>query len=324
MILQKKQLTGKLTARQKSNGEKLFMKVVLIGKGEMLANLIEGALEAKAQIAGVFRYERTVLSPFKLFLYDLFKTSHDLTLIKKYKLHEIKCKSANCEKFRRELLRLNTDIMFVGTWSEKLGKQTFAIPRIASINVHPSLLPAYRGPNPYLQTIKHMEKYSGITLHLIDENFDTGAVLAQKRIEILPDDTGKELRSKTVFAARLLTVEVLKRLEFNIIKPIKQDECKASYYPNISEEEMMLDFTQKTAEEIHAHIRALHPWLPCYVTIGKRFYRTNPYKLKIIETITEPAGTIIEKNLKANIVTIACKNKKALQLGGLKLYRGFI
>lgn len=302
----------------------MVMKIVLIGKGEMLANLIKGAVDANVQIAGIFRYERMALSPFKLFLHDLFKTSHDLTLIKKYKLHEIKCKSANCEKFRRELLRLNTDIMFVGTWREKITKKTFDIPRIASINVHPSLLPAYRGPNPYLQTIKHMEKYSGVTFHLIDGNFDTGAVLAQKRIEILPDDTGKELRTKTVFEARILITEVLKRLEFNIIKPIKQDESKASYYPNISEEEIMLDFTQKTAEEMHAHIRALHPWLSCYVTIGKNFYITNPYKLKIIDNINEPAGSIIEKDFKTMTFTIACTNRKALQLSGLKLYRGFI
>ena len=302
----------------------MVMKVVLLGKGEMLANLIEGVVDANVQIAGVFRYERMAFSPFKLFLHDLFTTSHDLTLIKKYKLHEIKCKSANSEKFRRELLRLNTDIMFVGTWREKITKKTFDIPRIASINVHPSFLPAYRGPNPYLQSIKHMEKYSGVTFHLIDENFDTGAVIAQKRIEILPDDTGKELRAKTVFEARILITEVLKRLEFNIIKPIKQDESKASYYPNISEEEMMLDFTQKTAEEMHAHIRALHPWLPCYITIGEKFYITNPYKLKIIDNINATAGSIIKKDLKTMTFTIACTNQKALQLSGLKLYRGFI
>ncbi len=297
------------------------MKVVILGKGEMLANLIEGALEAGAQIVGVFRYERTVFSPFKLFIRDFFMTSHDLTLIKQYKLHEIKCKSANSEAFRRELLRLNTDVMFVGTWREKIKKSVYDIPVIASINVHPSLLPAYRGPNPYLQTIKHMEKHSGVTFHLIDENYDTGAILAQEKVDILPCDTGKELKEKTVFAARILMCDVLKRLQFGIISPVKQDERKASYYPNITPDEMMLDFTQKTADEMHAHIRALHPWLPCYVTIGRRFFIPNPYKLRVIRNVNAAAGKIIAKNAKTMTLVIACKGGDALEMSGLKLYR---
>ena len=297
------------------------MRIVILGKGEMLANLIEGAIEAKAEIVGVFRYERTSLSPIKRFFHDFFTTSHDLTLIKKHKLHEIKCTSANSEAFRRELLKLNTEIMFVGTWREKIKKSTYNIPSIATVNVHPSLLPAYRGPNPYLQTIKNMEKYSGVTFHLMDDGFDTGAILSQKKVEILPCDTGKELKEKTVFAARMLICETLKRLQFQIIQPIKQDESKASYYPNITPDEMMLDFTQKTAEEIHAHIRAFHPWLPCYITIGKKFFIPNPYKLRVIHRINAPAGKIVSQNPKTMTLTIACKNKTAIEMSNLKLYR---
>ena len=297
------------------------MRIVILGKGEMLANLIEGAIEAKAEIVGVFRYEMTSLSPIKRFFHDFFTTSHDLTLIKKHKLHEIKCPSANSEAFRRELLKLNTEIMFVGTWREKIKKTTYNIPSIATINVHPSLLPAYRGPNPYLQTIKNMEKYSGVTFHLMDDGFDTGAILTQKKVEILPCDTGKELKEKTVFAARILMCETLKRLQFQIIQPIKQDESKASYYPNITPDEMMLDFTKKTAEEIHAHIRAFHPWLPCYVTIRKKFFIPNPYKLKIVHGINAPAGKIIFQNPKTMTLTIACENKTAIEMSDLSLYR---
>ena len=297
------------------------MKVVILGKGEMLANLIEGAIEAGADIVGVFRYEQTCFFFFILFFYDFFTTSHDLTLIKQYKLHEIKCRSANSEAFRRELLRLNADVMFIGSWHERIKKSVYDIPVIASINVHPSLLPAYRGPNPYLQTIKHLEKYSGVTFHLLDENFDTGPILAQQKVDILPCDTGKELKEKTVFAARILMTEVLKRLQFDIIKPIPQDESRASYYHHISPDEMMLDFTQKTAFEMHAHIRALHPWLPCYVTIGNKFFIPNPYKLRIISDVKAPAGKIIAKDAKTMTLVIGCKDGNALEMSGLKLYK---
>lgn len=299
------------------------MKVVILGKGEMLSNLIEGTLDAKCEIAGVFRYERTVYSKLKLFLHDFFKTSHDLTLIKQNKLHEIKCKSANSKEFIKEILKLNADVILVGTWKEKLAKEIINLPVIAAVNVHPSLLPQYRGPNPYLQTIKNRETKSGITFHLMDENFDTGAILAQKEIKILPGDTSRELKARTVYNARLMTAEVLKKLEYGLVIPIAQDENKATYIPNIQGKEMMLDFNMETAEEIHAHIRAFYPWLPCYYEYKNKFFIPNPYKLEILNSESHNIGSIIDKNANELSITVQCKNNKALKMGGVKLY-GFI
>lgn len=243
----------------------------------MLANLIEGTIDAECEIAGVFRYESTMRRKFS----DFFKTSHDLTLIKQYKLHEIKCKSANSDAFKKEILRLNADVILVGTWGEKLKKEIIDLPTIATVNVHPSYLPKYRGPNPYLQTILHRETKSGITFHLMNEEFDKGAIIAQKEIKILPNDTGKELKERTVFQARLMCAEVLKKLEYGLVIPIAQNEAEATYFHNIKPEDMMLDFENETAEQIHARIRAFHPWLPCYVTHKGRYFIPNPYKLKI-------------------------------------------
>lgn len=295
------------------------MKVVILGKGEMLSNLIEGTLDAGCEIAGVYRYEYTQ-NDFYLPLKDFFKPANDLTLIKKYKLHQIKCDSANSESFRRELIKLNADIMLVGTWGEKIEKQTFDIPTIASVNVHPSLLPKYRGPNPYLQNILHRETRSGVTFHLIDEKFDRGAILAQKQIDILPNDTSKELKERTVFQARLLCAEVLKKLEYGLVIPISQNENEATYFPNIKDDDKMLDFERETAEEIHARIRALHPWLPTYYTYKDKFFIPNPYKLKIINSDRGKIGEIIDTYYKNCSITVQCKNGKALKMDGVKLY----
>ena len=203
------------------------MRVIILGTGEMLANLIEGTIDAGCEIVGVFR------NPSKKFK-DFFKTSHDLTLIKQYKLHGIKCKCANCEEFKKEILRLNADVILVGSWGEKLKKEIIDLPTIATVNVHPSFLPKYRGPNPYLQTILHRETKSGITFHLMNEEFDKGAILAQKEIPIYPTDTGKELKARTVFQARLMCAEVLKNLEYGLIIPIQQNESSATYFANIA------------------------------------------------------------------------------------------
>ena len=278
------------------------MKVVILGKGEMLANLIEGSIDAGCEIAGVFRYEYTMndkLLPLK----DFFRPANDLTLIKKYQLHQIKCNSANSENFKRELLRLNADIMLVGTWGEKLKKEIIDLPVIATVNVHPSFLPKYRGPNPYLQTILHGEKKSGITFHLMNEKFDRGAILAQKKIDILPDDTSKELKERTVFQARLMCAEVLKKLEYGLVIPIAQNEEDMSYFPNINSDDMMLNFDRENSVQICARIKALHPWMPAYISYKEKFIIPNPYKLKILNINKGKPGEIIDTDYKSSSIT---------------------
>ncbi|MBO6087149.1 methionyl-tRNA formyltransferase [bacterium] len=298
------------------------MKVVILGKGEMLSNLIEGVIAAGSEIVGVFRYEYTMDDKF-LPIKDFFKPSNDLTLIKQYKLHQIKCKSVNSNEFKNELLRLNADVMLVGTWGERIKKEIFDIPVIASVNVHPSLLPKYRGPNPYLQNILHRETKSGITFHLINEDFDRGAILVQKQIDILPNDTSKELKERTVFQARLMCAELLKKLEYGVVTPIAQKEEEATYFPNIDDNDKMLDFERETAEEIHARIRALHPWLPTYYTYKDKFFIPNPYKLKIINADKGKVGEIIDTDYKNCSITVQCKDSKALKMDGVKLYGFF-
>lgn len=309
------------------------MKVVILGKGEMLSNLIEGTLDAECEIVGVFRYERTIYPKLLMAFRDFFKSSHDVTIIKQHKLHEIKCKSANSDEFKREILKLNADVILVGTWGEKLKKEVINLPVIACVNVHPSFLPDYKGPNPYMQTILHGERYSGITFHLMGENFDSGAILAQKKIEILPNDTSKELKERTVFQARLICAEVLKKLEYGVIIPVSQSG--GSYYPNIKSQDIMLDFEKENAKQIHAHIRALHPWLPAYVTHKNKFFIPNPYKLKLlnkeqtqnvikINGLNNPkVGDIINKNSKNASITVMCLNGEAIRMSDVKLYGFF-
>ncbi len=296
------------------------MKIVILGKGEMLANLIEGVCDAGFDIVGVFRHERTTYSRFKLFLSDFFKSAPEYTLIKQKKLHEIKCKSANSNAFKQEILRLNADIILVGTWREKLKKEIIDLPTIATINVHPSLLPKYRGPNPYIQTILHGEKQSGVTFHLMTEKLDQGPILAQQKINILPMDTAKELKEKTVFQARLLVCELLKKLNAGIVQPLPQNESAATYFPNITGEEKMLDFINMTSTQIINTIRALHPWLPTYITFGHFYFVVNPYKARVLDKKAD-AGKIIAKCPKTRSLTISCKDERAVKMSGLKLYR---
>lgn len=300
------------------------MKVVILGSGQMLINLIAGCINAGCDIAGVLRYDKVRFPLIDRLLIDLFNPSHEYTYIKSHKIYEIKAKSANSAEFKKEILKLNADIILVGTWGERIKKPIINLPKLATINVHPSLLPKYRGPNPYLQAIKHLEKESGVTFHLMDENYDTGAILHQKKVKIEQSDTGAELRQKIGLAAREGVCELLRNLDSEIIIPIAQDEKHASYFSHISENEVMLDFT-KSAEEISAHIRAFYPWAKCYFEHKKHFFIPNPYKLEIIENSTDinKAGTIVEKSHENKSITVLCGDNKLLKMSGVKLY-GFL
>ena len=129
-----------------------MLKVVVIGYGEMFTNLIAAALDANCNIVGVLRKEMIKYPSWLRKMKDIINPSKDYNYIKSYNLPEIKgIDSVNSEKFRRKLIKLNPDIVLVGSWGEKFEKATYDIPKIATINAHPSLLPKYRGPNPYLK-----------------------------------------------------------------------------------------------------------------------------------------------------------------------------
>jgi methionyl-tRNA formyltransferase len=301
----------------------MTMKVVILGKGLMLANLILGVQDAGEDIVGVFRYEDTKRSKLKSIIGDCFNPAPEVTLIKRHKLRQIRMKSANLEEFQKLMIKLNVDLIIVGTWKEKILPKTYNIPRIATVNVHPSLLPRYRGPNPYMQTIMHGEEFSGLTVHLMNESYDTGAILKQEKIPILDTDTSKELRERTVRKAREVICNFILDLNEKILTPVNQDDRYASYFPHISGEEMMLDFKAQTSTEISSTIRALHPFLPSYITYKNVFFKVDPYHFKICENIYENKAPddIINKNSKTKSITIVCKDKKAITFSNLKLYK---
>ncbi len=298
----------------------------MLGKGLMLANIVLGVLDSGAELVGVFRYEQTSSSPFQLAIQDFFKPAPEVTLLKQLNIRQIRLKSANGPLFKKLMLTMNVDLIIVGTWKEKISKETFNLPTIATVNVHPSLLPKYRGPNPYMQTILHGEKYSGVTIHLMSERFDQGPILKQEKVEILDTDTSKELREKTVRKARSLVAEFIEDLNNKMLTPIAQSEKYATYYPNISGEERMLDFNYQTSDEISRTIRALHPFLPCYIEYKNKFFIVNPYNFHILsEQIETAPGSIIDKDSDKASLTIVCKDKRAIKFVGLRLYKfGFI
>lgn len=306
-------------------GEKeVMLKVVIIGYGEMLANLIAGALDAKCKIVGVLRYETVKYNSLRNKIRDFVAPSVDYSYIKSYNINDIKVKSVNSEEFKKEILRLNPDVILVGTWSEKLKKEIINLPKIAFINTHPSLLPKYRGPNPYLEVIRNQELKTGITFHLMDENYDSGAILLQREVEVQKYDTSKELKERIIRKIREAVGELLLNLDDDFIIPLVQNEDKATYYPHIKSEDVMLDF-DKSAEEISAHIRALHPWYRCFFEYKNQFFSPDAYKIRILTPENDKyknlnPGTIVYKNSKTRELQILTGDRKIIQFVHVRLY----
>lgn len=296
-----------------------MLKVVIIGYGEMFTNMIAGTLDSGSAIVGVLRHSRVKNIPIIRRLKEIFNPDRDYNYVKSYGLYDINARSANSEKFRKELLKLNPDILLVASWSEKIQKLTYDIPKIATINVHPSLLPQYRGPNPYMQTILHGEEKSGVTFHLMDERFDTGAILEQRTVEISPSDTGKELKAKTVLTARGAICELLEKLSEDVIFPVAQNESKASYYSTDFDNEIRFN---QSANEISAKIRCIHPWSYTYFFLDKYVFVPNPYKITIMENTTpcDIIGGLVEIDANDKSITVVSGDGKLVRLAGLKLY----
>lgn len=291
-----------------------MLRVVIIGYGEMFTNLIAGALDANCEIAGVFRGEMIKYNPILRKIKDIINPSLDHNYIKSYNLPEIHAKGVNTDKFKKTLLKLNPDIILVGSWAERISKEIYDIPKIATINAHPSLLPKYRGPNPYYWTIKNGEQVSGVSFHLLSEEYDTGAILAQEEIKIYPSDTGKTLKERTVLTARGVVCELLKDLSEDIIIPLTQTEEKATYYSHPCDYE--LDFGTKTAEENFAAIRAIYPWDEAYFYHNDLCLSAMVQGTEIVENntkYTEPR-TITGVNPDNKTIDIICKDNKILRI----------
>ena len=298
-----------------------MLKIVVIGYGTMYANIIQGCLNSNAKIVGVFYDELVKLNPIKLFFKNIINPSKDYTFSKSLNLNILKGRSVNSHNFQKQLLKLNPDIIFVGSWSEKFEETTFNIPKIATINVHPSLLPKYRGPNPYLQVILNNEDETGVTFHIMDKNFDSGPILMQEKIKIEQFDNSKTLKHKTCAVVKNKIPYIIS--QFNngkYIIPKIQDENKATYQKAINENDVIIDFNKKNSNEIDCQIRAILPFSKVYVYLKNDFFYFENYE--IIENFSKKLykqGEIVkfEKN---RTIYITTKDNKILKLTNLKTF----
>ncbi|OGI02585.1 MAG: hypothetical protein A2104_10380 [Candidatus Melainabacteria bacterium GWF2_32_7] len=298
-----------------------MLRVILVGYGELASSLMLGVLESKHELVGILRWEKTKSNKLLFFLKNIFWPDQLSSLIKANKISEIEAESINSEKFIKKALKLQPDVIIIGSWGEVIKKNTIILPKIACINCHPSLLPKHRGSNPYASTIIQGETKSGITFHLVNEKLDEGPILLQKEIVISNDDTGGSLRTKCSYTAKEAIKELLEGLENARFLPQKQNEKEASYFPQLTENDAKINWNS-SAQSIYNQIRGLNPWMKCYTRYKDQFFMINSSKIIDLKKPVHKPGKILVKSSDDLLVSTA-DPKKAILLKNIEIY-GFL
>jgi methionyl-tRNA formyltransferase len=141
--------------------------------------------------------------------------------------------SLRAEATYRIIKRLSPDLMVVSTFNQILPQEIIPIPRLGVINLHPSLLPKYRGSTPTAWVLMKGEKETGVTVHFIeDERIDSGRIITQRRLKIVPSDTDGTLRCKLAVQSEEVLAEAIQLVMCRDREMFpEQDESEASYYP---------------------------------------------------------------------------------------------
>lgn len=158
-----------------------------------------------------------------------------------------------------QLRQWKADVIVVAAFGQILRLDVLAMPPHGCINVHASLLPRWRGAAPIQAAILAGDRETGVTIMKMDEGVDTGASLSQTALAIAPDDTAGSLAEKLAPLGAGLLLSSLPRYLAGELKPVPQDESKATHAPMLKKEEGLLDW-ERPAEELARRVRGLNPW----------------------------------------------------------------
>ena len=158
-----------------------------------------------------------------------------------------------------ELRKYPADIFVVAAFGQLLSEEILNMPRLGCINIHASLLPAYRGAAPIQWCVINGEEKTGVTIMQMAKGMDTGDILLQKEVVLDEKETGGSLFDRLMETGAELIVEALPKIEAGELIPVVQKEELATYAGKITKDMGNIDFT-KAAVTIERLIRGLNPW----------------------------------------------------------------
>lgn len=272
------------------------MRVVFMGTPEFAVPSLKALLDAGYGVVGVFTQpDRPVGRGHKLAACPVKK----LAVERGVPVYQF-------ERLRNEeglacLRALAPDIVVTAAFGQILSQALLDVPKMGTVNVHASLLPAYRGAAPINWCILNGETRTGVTTMLTDAGVDTGAMLLRRETDIGEVETAAELSVRLSHLGAELLIETLKGYIAGEIAPTPQDERLASRQPMLKKEMGLIDWT-RSAKEIACQARGLDPWPSAYTDcLGGtlKIYRARPAMGE-----GEP-GTVLRSSAKEGLF-VAC------------------
>lgn len=190
--------------------------------------------------------------------------------------------------FIEELKNLQPDVIITAAYGQMLSDDFLAVPSRATINIHPSLLPEYRGATPVQSALLDGKIKSGVSVLFTVKKMDAGAIIRVQESEIGPTEKGEDLLNRLFKVGGELCLEALEDLKDPLFRGQEQDPDKVTFCKKFSKTDGLLTFSE-SAETLHNKFRAFYPWPGTYTFCnGERV---------VIEEMNPPAKQDIEGDL---------------------------
>jgi len=202
----------------------------------------------------------------------------------------------------------DVDLNIICEYGLIIPKDIVETPKYGSINVHPSLLPKYRGASPIQAALINGDTQTGVTIMLIDEKMDHGPILNQEKVNIGPNDTYPVLSEKLIPVAARLLLKTTDDWMHKKITPQIQDENAVTFCKLFTKQDGYVDFTKMTASQIYNLYRGLIIWPGIWTTFSNKRFKLLEIKLGEKNT---SVGTAMTEN---NQIFIGCLDQKTIEI----------
>lgn len=236
------------------------MKVIFAGTPDFAAVALEAILQTDHQVIAVYcQPDRPSGRGLKI------KPSPVKIMAQQYNLHIEQPTSLKGEEQESLLASFKADAFVVAAYGLMIPANLLSIPRFGCINIHPSLLPRWRGPAPIQRAIYTGDLITGVTIMQMDQGLDTGPILLQSQYVLEPDETAQTLHDKLAKLGAESLIKTLGLLAEQKITPQPQNNSLTTYAQKICKEEALLDWNC-SALHLDQAIRAFNPWPIAYTT----------------------------------------------------------
>lgn len=260
---------------------KFSKRVLFVGIPDMAYICLDGLIAAGVNIVGAFgaKKNHNTYNSFKYF-------------VQSRKVNFIEYESLKDEEFILRIKELKPDVAVVCSFNYKIPKILLEAVPGGFINIHPSLLPKYRGGNPYSPVIMNDEKNTGVTIHFMEETFDTGDIISQRQIPVTLKETMGTLFNRLNLLGLEMLLACLKDFEKGDLPRTRQPEGDFPVGKMLSDEEFFIDFN-KSAQEVERFVRSLNPFFNASTFFRSTFVKIFSADVADFDISSQnPVGTI--------------------------------